>query len=176
MPSKENSAILGMLLRYGRTRMPAGMMSSVETSSAALSKTGVSSTSGNGSSMGNEAIYGPFSKFTCLDSTSGSGATNNARLMTGWSGSAILEYDMPSVRGSVILLDQIMVDVLDAYLGTDPVQHHGFQFQHHQCAGGILSERLIDRDTDFLSRRHRAAREMRLDQLAREIHIHGLAW
>jgi hypothetical protein len=45
-----------------------------------------------------------------------------------------------------------MVHILDADLGLHSIQAHGFELQHHQCASGILRQRLVDADPDFLTR------------------------
>ena len=87
--SKENSAILGILLRNGSTRVPAGIISSVETSFATLSRTGTSIESGSGSNVGSEAMFGPFTRSTCSAISRGNGGTNISRLMIGSSGSAM---------------------------------------------------------------------------------------
>ena len=89
MISKENSAILGILLRNGSTRVPAGMISSVETSSPTLSRTGPSIVSDRGTNVGNEAMLGPFSIATCSASSRGNGGTNIPRFTIGSSGSAM---------------------------------------------------------------------------------------
>ena len=51
-----------------------------------------------------------------------------------------------------IRLDQVVVDVLGRDLGLHAVQAHRFQLQHHQRAGGVLGQGLVDADADFLAR------------------------
>ena len=71
----------------------------------------------------------------------------------------------------VIGLDDIVVDILDADLGLHPIQVHGFELQHHQCASGVLRQRLVDADPDFLTRLHVTVHQVRLDQLLRNIEL-----
>ena len=66
-----------------------------------------------------------------------------------------------------VFLNQVVVDVLDRQLGLAPVQTHRLEFQHDQCAGRILRQRLINPQTDLLAGLHRARDEVRLDQLLR---------
>ena len=73
----------------------------------------------------------------------------------------------------VIRLDDVVVDVLDADLGLHPIQAHGFELQHHQCASRILGQRLIDANPDFFARLHVAVHQMRPDQFLRNIRAHG---
>ena len=44
----------------------------------------------------------------------------------------------------VVRLDDVVVDVLDANLGLHPIQAHRLQLKHHQRAGGILGQGLVD--------------------------------
>ena len=53
----------------------------------------------------------------------------------------------------VIGLDDIVVDILYADLGLHPIQVRGFELQHHQCTGGVLRQRLVDANPDFLTGR-----------------------
>ena len=71
--SKQNRLISGMLLRNGRTRAPAGMISSVETSSPTFSSTGTSSASGSGSNSGRGHDVRPLSQLHSAASSGGKG-------------------------------------------------------------------------------------------------------
>jgi hypothetical protein len=62
-----------------------------------------------------------------------------------------------------ILLDDVVVNVLDAHLSLHPVQIHRLQLQHHQRAGGVLGERLVNPDPNLLTGVHLAMYQMRLD-------------
>ena len=67
-----------MLLQNGITRVPAGTMSSVETSSPVFSATGSSTVSGKGCSSGMEAMLAVFSSAASWASVAGSGGTRVA--------------------------------------------------------------------------------------------------
>ncbi len=56
---KVNSAIAGMLERKTSTEAPAGEMSSVDTLSPSLMRTGASSVSATGSPSGTDLMFGP---------------------------------------------------------------------------------------------------------------------
>src|SRR5260370_41480272 len=98
MTSKENSAIWGMLLRNGSARTPAGMISSVDTSSPTLSSTGTSMVSGSGSNSGSGEIFGPFSSTTCDAASEDNGGMNISRLTIGSAGSAMCGYGKQNTR------------------------------------------------------------------------------
>jgi hypothetical protein len=76
------------------------------------------------------------------------------------------------VRILVVLLNQIVIDVLNAQGGFGPFKSHRFQLQHHQGAGGVLGQRLVDGDANLLPWAHLACFEMRSDQLLRDIQFH----
>src|SRR5262245_62706903 len=50
----------------------------------------------------------------------------------------------------VIRLDQVVIDILDAELGAHAIQTHCLQFQHHERTRGVLSQRLIDTQPNFI--------------------------
>jgi len=50
----------------------------------------------------------------------------------------------------VVRLDQIVIDILDAELGAHAIQTHCLQFQHHERTRGVLSQRLIDTQPNFI--------------------------
>jgi hypothetical protein len=51
-------------------------------------------------------------------------------------------------------LDQVVVHVLDRDVRLDALETQGFQFQHHQRAGGVLGQGLVDAQADFLAGDH----------------------
>ena len=53
------------------------------------------------------------------------------------------------VRVLEVFLDQVVVDVLRGQLGLDPIQAHRLQLQHHQRAGGVLGQGLVDASGRF---------------------------
>ena len=55
------------------------------------------------------------------------------------------------VRVLKVLLDQIVIHILDRNLGTDSIQTHCFQLEHHQGAGGVLGQGLVNVNADFLA-------------------------
>ena len=61
-----------------------------------------------------------------------------------------------------ILLNDVVIDILDADLGLDPIQLHRFELQHDQCASRVLRQRLVDANSDFLTRLHVAVYQVRL--------------
>ena len=48
------------------------------------------------------------------------------------------------IRVLEVILHQIMVYILCGYFRFHPLQIHGFQFQHHHGAGGVLGKSLVD--------------------------------
>ena len=58
------------------------------------------------------------------------------------------------VRILEIGLDQVMVDVLNRDIRFDTVKPHGLQFEHHQRAGCILGQSLVDADAYFFAGCH----------------------
>src|SRR5437867_1921964 len=91
-----NSEIAGMLERNISTAAPAGEMSSVETLSPSLIRTGASSVSATGSPIGTVLMFGPRTT-----SPSPSGSTKPTVESANCGGSVTGE-GAPSVRGSVI--------------------------------------------------------------------------
>lgn len=73
---KVNAEMAAMLERNGSTRAPAGMISSVETSSPTLRATVASSRSGSGSKSGSEAMFGPFTSRSPWAYPAGRGGTS----------------------------------------------------------------------------------------------------
>ncbi len=61
----------------------------------------------------------------------------------------------------VVRLDDVVVDVLDANLGLHPIQAHRLQLKHHQRAGGVLGQGLVDPEPN-----RGAGRHLTLDQMA----------
>jgi hypothetical protein len=74
----------------------------------------------------------------------------------------------------VVLLDQVVIDVLHRDFCAHPLQSHGFQGQHHQSAGGILGQRLVDFDPNLGAGSHGARNEMGCDQFLGEVSGHVL--
>ena len=73
------------------------------------------------------------------------------------------------VRVQMVNLEQVVIDILRAELRTNPIEADCLQRQHHQRAGCILRERLIDADRDGLTRAHRSVNEVGRDQLLGDI-------
>lgn len=69
---------------------------------------------------------------------------------------------------ALVRLQQVVVDVLDTDLGTDPVQAEGVELLHHQGAGGVLSEGLVDPQSDLAARLHLPVDEMVGDEPVRQ--------
>ena len=69
-------------------------------------------------------------------------------------------------------LQGVVVDVSDAALGFDPRHAHRFKFQIGHGAGGVLSEGLVDLDTDFLSLNHFAVHQMGAEDFFCNCHTH----
>jgi hypothetical protein len=88
---------------------------------------------------------------------------------------ALQEEMIVSVQ--VVDLQQVVIDILSAALGARSIQADRLQRQHHQRAGRILCERLINADRDGLARTHLAVYEMGRDQLLGDIlwHLHSLS-
>ena len=72
-------------------------------------------------------------------------------------------------------LQQVVVHVLDRDAGPDPVQAQGFELQHDHGAGGVLGQRLVDREGDLRTGLHLAGDQVRLDELLRHVPCHGQA-
>src|SRR5262249_42290877 len=51
-----------------------------------------------------------------------------------------------------ILLNKVVVYVLGGQLGFNTRQAHSLKLEHHQRAGGVLSEGLVNPEPDFLVR------------------------
>jgi hypothetical protein len=66
-------------------------------------------------------------------------------------------------------LQQVVVDVLDAHLGAGAVESERFEFLHHQRAGCVLGQGLIDMDGDLFAGGHLTGLQVRVDQLLRDI-------
>ena len=63
-------------------------------------------------------------------------------------------------------LQQVVVDVLRAELGANAVE------PHHQGAGGVLGQGLVDAQTDLLAWLEVACGEVRFDELLRHVLRH----
>ena len=72
-------------------------------------------------------------------------------------------------------LQQVVIDVLRRNLGAHAAHLHRLEFLHHQCAGGILRQGLVDPDRDALAGNRLAFDEMGFDELAGEIEL-GHGW
>src|ERR1700745_4399689 len=70
----------------------------------------------------------------------------------------------------MVFLNEIMVNILTGQLRSRAVQSHRLQFEHHESPGRILCECLIDANPDLLPRRHRARKQVRVDQFLGDIH------
>ncbi len=70
-------------------------------------------------------------------------------------------------------LEDVVVDVLRRHLGVRAVEVHGLQLEHHDRAGGVLGERLVDADADLRSRRHLPMDEVGADELPRHVLGHA---
>jgi len=69
------------------------------------------------------------------------------------------------VRVLVVELQEVVIDILGGELGAHPTETHCFQFEHHERAGSVLGQRLIDTQPDLLAGRQLAVDQMRCDQL-----------
>ena len=68
-------------------------------------------------------------------------------------------------------LQGIMVDIGHAALCFHPVNAHGFQLQIGHCPRGILRQRLIDPDRDFLARHQLALEQVIFQNFLCQIHL-----
>lgn len=68
-----------------------------------------------------------------------------------------------------VLLDEVVIDILHRAIGSDTIEVHRLEFQHHHRAGGVLCQGLIDSNTDLLPCGHRARNEVRLNQFSGEV-------
>ena len=69
-----------------------------------------------------------------------------------------------------VLLQQVVIDVLRGYLGPHAVEAHRLELEHHQRAGGVLGQRLIDAKADLFPAVHAALREVCSDELLGDVH------
>jgi hypothetical protein len=74
---------------------------------------------------------------------------------------------------AMIRLQQIVIDVLDRYFGTYPVDTHGFELEHDQCTGRVLRQRLVDAQRNLLVSPHRTGNAVGGEELLS--HVHGTA-
>ncbi len=71
-------------------------------------------------------------------------------------------------------LQQVVIDILDACLGPGPVQPERLEFLHHQRAGGVLGQRLVDAQRDLLAGSHLAGFQMCCDELTGDVLGHDV--
>ena len=71
----------------------------------------------------------------------------------------------------VVDLEQVVIDVLGRQLGLHAVQAHRLQFEHHQRAGGVLGQGLVDAHADLLARLHVPFNQMVSDQFLCDVHF-----
>ena len=69
-------------------------------------------------------------------------------------------------------LQQVVVDVLHADLGARVIESERLELLHHQRAGRVLGQRLVDTDRDLFARCHLAGFQVRFDQLVSDIERH----
>ena len=67
-------------------------------------------------------------------------------------------------------LQQVVIDVLNRDFRIHAVQRHRLQLQHHQRAGGVLRQSLINLQPDLFAGLHVTVHQMRGDQFLRNIH------
>jgi hypothetical protein len=72
----------------------------------------------------------------------------------------------------IVFLNEIVVNLLAGQVRSCAVQSHRLQFEHHESPGRILCECLVNVNPDFLSYRHRAREEVRLDEFLGDIQSH----
>ena len=65
--------------------------------------------------------------------------------------SACAAQEQVLVGVQMVVLDEVVVDILRRKSNLDPVDAHRLEFEHHQRAENILTEGLIDRESDLLS-------------------------
>jgi hypothetical protein len=68
----------------------------------------------------------------------------------------------------VIGLDDVVVDVLGRQLGTDALEPHRLEREHHQRAGSVLGQRLIDSNGNLVVGFEAAGDAVARDELVRE--------
>src|SRR6185437_15270754 len=73
-----------------------------------------------------------------------------------------------------ILLYEVMVDVLRREFGTNAVKIHRLQFEHHQRAGGVLCQSLIDAEADRAAGQHLAFGQVRANEFPRDVRSHNI--
>jgi len=77
----------------------------------------------------------------------------------------------------IIDLQQVVIDILDAYFRPHSVQLHGFERQHCERAGRVLGERLVNPQRQRRAHSPAAAYAMSFDQLLCDVQGHcGRCW
>jgi len=71
-----------------------------------------------------------------------------------------------------VRLQHIMVNIRDRKLGSHSVDSHSFELKECHSAGGVLSERLVNANADFLAWREFTFNQMLLENLVGEAQSH----
>nr|WP_246041837.1 hypothetical protein [Desulfoglaeba alkanexedens] len=66
-------------------------------------------------------------------------------------------------------LQQVVIDVLRALFGPHSIDPQGFKFEHGRGAGGVLKQRAIDPDADFLALNRAALYHVRFYDFLRDV-------
>jgi hypothetical protein len=70
-----------------------------------------------------------------------------------------------------ISLEKVMVDILGAEFGLHFLEPEALELQHGEGPGGILEERVVDSNGDFLARDEPSFEEMALQYFLGEVHV-----
>lgn len=77
------------------------------------------------------------------------------------------------IRVPLVGLEKVVIDVLSGELCANAVELHSFEFEHHQGPRRVLSQGLVDEQTDLRARGRLAGDQVVFDQLLSDAPTHG---